>query len=158
MDRDPHEVRWLSDGEMSAWRNYIVSTLMLRQCLHRELADRHELSLIDYEVLACLSDADDRRMRMNELATMLGSTKSRLSHRIARLEEGGYVRRGRPPGDRRGVTAELTDAGFAVLARAAATHVSGVREHFVDLLTPEEQTVLAGAFSRVLAHLSESDE
>ncbi|WP_026453492.1 MarR family winged helix-turn-helix transcriptional regulator [Saccharomonospora iraqiensis] len=158
MDRDPREVRWLSDGEMSAWRNYIVSTLMLRQRLHRELADRHELSLIDYEVLSCLSDADDRRMRMSELATMLGSTKSRLSHQIARLEEAGYVRRGRSPGDRRGVTAELTDAGFAVLARSAATHVSGVREHFVDLLTPEEQTVLAGAFSRVLTHLSEPDE
>lgn len=158
MDGDSREVRWLSDTEMSAWRSYIVSTLMLRQRLHRELTDRHELSLIDYEVLACLSAADDRRMRMNELATMLGSSKSRLSHQIARLEDTGYVCRGRHPDDRRGVTAELTDAGFDVLVRSASTHVSGVREHFVDLLTPEEQTVLAGAFARVLAHLSELDE
>lgn len=158
MNQDPREVRWLSDAEMQAWRSYIVSTLMLRQRLHRELAERHELSLIDYEVLVCLSAASDGRMRMTELATMLGSTKSRLSHQVGRLEAAGYVRRGRDPEDRRGVTAELTDAGTEVLERSAPTHVAGVRAHFIDLLTADEQETMARAFSRVLAHLSEFDD
>ncbi|WP_019818620.1 MarR family winged helix-turn-helix transcriptional regulator [Saccharomonospora saliphila] len=158
MTDDSGEARWLSDTEMRAWRSYIVSTLMLRQRLHREMTERHGLSLIDYEVLVCLSDAEAGRMRMSELATMLGSTKSRLSHQIARLERVGHVRRGRDPDDRRGVTAELTDLGAEVLRRAAPSHVAGVREHFVDHLSEADQETVASAFARILTHLSVLDD
>ncbi|WP_024876567.1 MarR family winged helix-turn-helix transcriptional regulator [Saccharomonospora piscinae] len=158
MDRESHEVRWLTDREMLVWRSYIVSTLMLRQRLHRELVDGQQVSLIDYEVLVCLSDAEGDAMRMSDLATMLGSTKSRLSHQIGRMEAAGFVRRVRHPGDRRGVTAELTDKGAELLRRSAPTHVDSVREHFVDLLTDQEQEIMGRAFTRVLAHLSEAGE
>ncbi len=148
-------MRWLTDTEMLVWRSYIVSTLMLRQRLHRELAERQDVSLGDYEVLVCLSAAEGGAMRMSELATMLGSTKSRLSHQIARMESAGLVRRMRQVGDRRGVAAELTEQGAELLRRSAPTHVNGVRAHFVDLLTEQEQQVMGRAFSRILAHLSE---
>ncbi|NIJ14606.1 DNA-binding MarR family transcriptional regulator [Saccharomonospora amisosensis] len=151
-------VRWLTDTEMLAWRSYIVSTLKLRQRLHRELTDQHDVSLTDYEVLVCLSMAEDGSMRMTELAQLLGSTKSRLSHQVARMEEAGYLRRGKDPRDRRGVTAELTQEGEGLLERSAPTHVEGVREHFVDLLTTEEQLLLGEVFSRVLAHLTELED
>ncbi len=151
-------VRWLTDTEMHAWRSYIVATLMLRHRLHRELADAHDVSLADYEVLVCLSSGPHNRMRMTELASMLGSTKSRLSHQVGRLEVLGIVRRGKDPEDKRGVVAELTDEGMAVLERAAPTHVQGVREHLIDLLTTEEQIAMGQAFSRVLNHLTELDE
>jgi DNA-binding MarR family transcriptional regulator len=153
----PDDVRWLSETEMRAWRSYVVSTLMLRQRLHRELAERHEVSLTDYEVLVCLSSKEDRRMRMTELASMLGSTKSRLSHQIGRMEADGVVRRVKDPEDKRGVAAELTDEGFAVLDQAAPTHVEGVRKHLIDLLTSDEQMAMGEAFSRVLEHLTELD-
>jgi DNA-binding MarR family transcriptional regulator len=153
----PDDVRWLSETEMRAWRSYVVSTLMLRQRLHRELAERHEVSLMDYEVLVCLSSKEDRRMRMTELASMLGSTKSRLSHQIGRMEADGVVRRVKDPEDKRGVAAELTDEGFAVLDQAAPTHVQGVRKHLIDLLTSDEQMAMGEAFSRVLEHLTELD-
>ncbi len=156
MSEESREVRWLTDTEMLVWRSYIVSTLMLRQRLHRELAERQDVSLIDYEVLVCLADADGGAMRMTELATMLGSTKSRLSHQIARMESAGLVRRIRQVGDRRGVAAELTEQGAELLRRSAPTHVNGVRDHFVNLLTEQEQQVMGRAFSRILAHLSES--
>ncbi|WP_197319397.1 MarR family winged helix-turn-helix transcriptional regulator [Saccharomonospora sp. NB11] len=155
MSEETCGTQWLSDTEMTVWRSYIVSTLMLRQRLHRELADRQDVSLIDYEVLVCLSGAEDGAMRMTELATMLGSTKSRLSHQIGRMEAAGLVRRVRQVGDRRGVAAQLTEEGTQLLQRAAPTHVQGVRAHFVDLLTDEEQKVMGSAFSRVLTHLSE---
>jgi len=148
------EVRWLSAQEMLAWRSYITSTLSLRQRLHRELTEAHGISLIDYEVLVVLDMQDDKRMRMSELAALLGSTKSRLSHQVGRMEETGVVRRGPDPEDKRGVVAELTPAGEAVLKAAAPTHVAGVRAHLIDLLTPEEQQVMGRAFSRVLEHLN----
>nr|WP_200876593.1 MarR family transcriptional regulator [Amycolatopsis rifamycinica] len=150
-------VRWLNAAEMAAWRSYVVSTLLLRQRLHRELTESHDVSLIDYEVLVCLQLQADRRMRMSELAFRMGSTKSRLSHQVAKLEEAGLVRRARDPEDKRGVITELTDEGLALLEKAAPTHVEGVREHLIDLLTPEEQTTIAAAFERVQAHLLEGE-
>jgi DNA-binding MarR family transcriptional regulator len=154
MSEEPADVRWLTEPEALAWRSYIVATLRLRQRLHRELADQHDISLADYEVLVCISSQPDNRMRMTELATMLGSTKSRLSHQISRTEVAGIVRRVRDPEDKRGVVAELTESGIALLAQAAPTHVEGVREHLIDLLTPEEQVVIGNVFTRVLEHLT----
>ncbi|WP_328645693.1 MarR family transcriptional regulator [Amycolatopsis sp. NBC_00348] len=148
-------VRWLDEAESDAWRSYIVATLRLRQRLHRELADRHDVSLTDYEVLVCLEIQPERRMRMSELAVLMGSTKSRLSHQVGRLEDAGMVRRVRDPEDKRGVITELTDDGVRLLESAAPTHVEGVREHLIDLLSPEEQATIASAFGRVLDHLTQ---
>ncbi|WP_328446264.1 MULTISPECIES: MarR family winged helix-turn-helix transcriptional regulator [unclassified Amycolatopsis] len=148
-------VRWLDEAESDAWRSYIVATLRLRQRLHRELADRHDVSLTDYEVLVCLEMQPAHRMRMTELATLMGSTKSRLSHQVGRLEDAGVVRRVRDPEDKRGVITELTEDGVRLLESAAPTHVEGVREHLIDLLSPEEQATIASAFGRVLDHLTE---
>jgi DNA-binding MarR family transcriptional regulator len=148
-------VQWLDEAEMAAWRSYIVATLRLRQRLHRELADRHDVSLTDYEVLVCLEIQPGQRMRMSELAVLMGSTKSRLSHQVGRLEDAGLVRRVRDPDDKRGVITELAEEGVALLRSAAPTHVEGVREHLIDLLSPAEQATIASAFTRVLDHLSE---
>ncbi|HJQ45733.1 MAG TPA: MarR family transcriptional regulator [Amycolatopsis sp.] len=153
-----NDVRWLSEPEMAAWRAYIVATLTLRQRLHRELTETRGVSLTDYEVLVVLDSQEDDRMRMSELATVLGSTKSRLSHQVGRMEVAGLVRRVPDPGDKRGVVAELLPAGMAMLEAAAPTHVEGVRAHLIDLLSPEEQRVMAEAFSRVLEHLNQLGE
>jgi DNA-binding MarR family transcriptional regulator len=150
-------VRWLNEAEMAAWRSYIVATLLLRQRLHRELAERHEVSLTDYEVLVCLQFQPDHRLRMSELAVYMGSTKSKLSHQVGRLEAAGMVRRARDPEDKRGVITELTEDGEALLEKAAPTHVEGVREHLIDLLSPEEQATIAEAFERVRLHLLEGE-
>ena len=65
---------------------------------------------------------------MSELAEAARSSRSRLSHAVARLEERGWVRRLNCPTDRRGQLAQLTDEGFAVVEAAAPGHVEAVRE------------------------------
>jgi len=140
---------------MRAWRAYIMGTELMRQQLHRELQEAHGMTIADYEVLVQLSERDGRQMRMTQLAGRVASSKSRLSHQIARMERAGLVRRLECPDDARGVIAELTDAGMDLLRSAAPTHVAGVREHLIDLLTPEEQSALATMFERVLKHLDD---
>jgi DNA-binding MarR family transcriptional regulator len=81
-------------------------------------------------------------MRMSKLAEVSTSSKSRLSHAVARLEERGWIRRTECPTDRRGQVAELTDEGFAALAAAAPGHVEQVRRSLIDALTPEQVTQL----------------
>ncbi|MEJ2852839.1 MULTISPECIES: MarR family winged helix-turn-helix transcriptional regulator [unclassified Saccharothrix] len=145
--------RWLDDGEMRAWRNYVVGASMLADRLHRELQDRHGVSLADYEVLVRLSEQRGLRMRMSQLADEVASSKSRVSHQVARMEREGLLVRRECPEDGRGVFAELTDKGMHTLEGSAPTHVEGVREHMIDLLSREEQEVLAKVFDRVITHL-----
>ncbi|TCP56998.1 MarR family transcriptional regulator [Tamaricihabitans halophyticus] len=138
---------------MRAWRSYIVGSALLRQQLHSELSDRHNVALGDYELLVLVSECADHRMRMAELAAGIGGSKSRVSHQVARMEKSGLLRRTTCPGDGRGVFAELTDAGLAKLVEAAPTHVEGVRAHLVDLLDEQELATLAAVFGRMLDHL-----
>ncbi len=140
---------------MRAWRAYVIGSELLRKALNRELQDRHGMTLADYEVLVRLSEPDGRRMRMAALANEVASSKSRLSHQITRLENAGLVRRVDCGDDARGVFAQLTDKGMDRLRETAPTHVSGVRAHLVDLLSEDEQEVLATIFERVLKHLAE---
>lgn len=147
---EPH---WLDDGEMRAWRAYVIASELLRKQLNRELQERHGLALADYEVLVRLSDQDGGRMRMAHLAGEVASSKSRLSHQIGRMETAGLVQRVECGDDARGVFAEITDAGRARLSETAPTHVAGVRAHLVDLLKPSDQVALAEIFERVLDHM-----
>lgn len=147
------DTHWLDDGEMRAWRAYVIASELLRKQLNRELQERHGLALADYEVLVRLSDQDGGRMRMAHLAGEVASSKSRLSHQIGRMETAGLVQRVECGDDARGVFAEITDAGRARLRETAPTHVAGVRAHLVDLLKPSDQVALAEIFERVLDHM-----
>lgn len=148
--------RWLDPAELRSWRAYVIGSEVLRQRLSRELQDNHRLALADYEVMVHLSEGTDRQLRMSQLAERVASSKSRLSHQVARMERAGLVRRVSCPDDARGVVAELTDAGMLALTAAAPTHLRGVREHMIDLLTPDEQQVLLTAFERILDHLADT--
>jgi DNA-binding MarR family transcriptional regulator len=147
------EPRWLDEGEMRAWRAYVIASELLRKQLNRELQEQHGLALADYEVLVRLSECDGGQMRMAQLAGEVASSKSRLSHQIARMESAGLVQRVECDDDARGVFAAVTDAGRERLRETAPTHVTGVRAHLIDLLGASDQKALAEIFERVLTHL-----
>jgi DNA-binding MarR family transcriptional regulator len=145
--------RWLNIDETRAWRAYVVGKALLDAQLNRDLQEEHQLVLADYELLVRLSEAPDGQVRMSTLAGQVASSKSRVSHQIGRMEKAGLVHRQECPGDRRGVLAVLTNHGQEVLRSAAPTHVRGVRENLIDLLSEQERLVLAEIFERVMNHL-----
>lgn len=134
---------------MRAWRGYIVGSALLEYRLNRELQEEHGITLADYEILVRLSEQTDMRMRMSQLATDVASSKSRVSHQVARLEGAQLVRREECPSDGRGVFAVLTEQGFEALRNAAPTHLRGVREHLVDHLTVEQQRAMVAIFEGI---------
>lgn len=144
--------RWLSAAEMKAWRRYIIASRRLLEALDSDL-DSHELSMSDYEVLAQLSDAPDRRMRMSELADVAMLSRSRLSHRIKVMEQAGWVERQACPVDKRGSFAVMTNKGWKAIVAAAPDHVASVRSRFIDHLSKADQAVLAEIFERVTLSL-----
>ncbi len=144
--------RWLSAAEMKAWRRYIIASRRLLEALDSDLGS-HELSMSDYEVLAQLSDAPDRRMRMSELADVAMLSRSRLSHRIKVMEQAGWVERQACPIDKRGSFAVMTNKGWKAIVAAAPDHVASVRSRFIDHLSKADQEVLAEIFERVTLSL-----
>jgi DNA-binding MarR family transcriptional regulator len=90
---------------------------------------------------------------MSELADATQSSRSRLSHAVARLQELGWVRRETCATDRRGQLAVLTDSGRAALEAAAPAHVESVRRHFFDQLTPDQLVALRDVQHTLLDHL-----
>ncbi|MGQ0715802.1 MAG: MarR family winged helix-turn-helix transcriptional regulator [Pseudonocardiales bacterium] len=138
---------------MQAWRAYVVGKALLDFRLNRDLQEEHQLALADYELLVRLSEAPGRQARMSTLAEQVASSKSRISHQIGRMEKAGLVRREECPSDGRGVVAALTSHGLQVLRSAAPTHVRGVRDNLVDLLSDDERGVLAEIFERIITHL-----
>ena len=153
MNAEPDEPCWLDAEEMRAWRAYVVGKAVLDAQLNRDLQEQHQLALGDYELLVRLSEAAGGQARMSTLAEQVASSKSRISHQIGRMEKAGLVRRQECPADRRGVFAVLTSRGADVLRRAAPTHVRGVRDNLVDLLSDRERLVLAEVFERVAGRL-----
>ena len=140
--------RWLNPAEMKAWRRYIVASRRLLEALDSDLT-QHELSMADYEILAQLSDAPDRRMRMSELAEVAMLSRSRLSHRMKVMEKAGWVKREACPIDKRGYFAVMTAKGWKAIVAAAPDHVESVRGRFLDKLSKEDQRVLSEIFERV---------
>jgi DNA-binding MarR family transcriptional regulator len=149
--------KWLNSSEMKAWRQYIIASRRLLDALDEDLS-AHDLSMADYEVLAQLSDAPDRTMRMSELAEVAMISRSRLSHRIKVMEREGWVRREACPDDKRGSFAIMTPKGWKAIVAAAPDHVASVRSRFLDVLDREDQRALAEIFDRVAARIKDIDK
>ena len=149
--------KWLNSSEMKAWRQYIIASRRLLDALDEDLS-AHDLSMADYEVLAQLSDAPDRTMRMSELAEVAMISRSRLSHRIKVMEREGWVRREACPDDKRGYFAIMTPKGWKAIVAAAPDHVASVRGRFLDVLDKEDQKILAEIFDRVAARIKDFDK
>jgi DNA-binding MarR family transcriptional regulator len=145
--------RWLDEEEQRTWRAFLHASRALWDALDRELQRDAGMPHAYYEILVRLSEAPNRMLRMSDLAEATSSSRSRLSHAVARLEEYGWVRREDCPTDRRGQLAVLTDAGFRVLEAAAPGHVEGVRTHLFDQLTPAQVGQLRQISEAMLDHL-----
>jgi DNA-binding MarR family transcriptional regulator len=150
------QTRWLDAEEQRAWRSYVRAVRLLDEELRRGL-EQHGLSHPEYEILVRLSEHDGHVLRMSELASSVVSSRSRLTHTVARLERDGLVRRRSCTRDGRGVECVLTDEGMAVLESAAHTHVEQVRTHLLDAMTREQFLALGASLAQVSARLDPHD-
>jgi DNA-binding MarR family transcriptional regulator len=148
------EPRWLNDEEMRAWRGYRRMRALLDLQISRDLSTDSGLSDADYDVLSTLSESPEHRMRLSELAAAILWSVSRLSHHVTRMQRRGLVVRDECPSDGRGAVLVLTEAGWDAIHAAAAHHVASVRRHLIDLLPPEQISVLADIAETVVGHLS----
>jgi DNA-binding MarR family transcriptional regulator len=143
----------LNRQELAAWVRLASVLELLPGALDAQLRRDAGLMHFEYFVLAMLSEAPQRTLRMSELAAQTNSTPARLSHVVARLEERGLVARRPCPGDARATNARLTAAGWRKVREAAPGHSANVRQHVIDALTPDQVGQLADIAEAILGRL-----
>jgi len=147
------DVKWLDDDELTAWVRLVGVVELLPGVLDTQLRRDAGLSHFEYFVLAMLSEAPRRTLRMTALAARTNATLPRLSHVVRRLEDRGLVERSACPEDARATNASLTEAGWRKLQDTAPGHVDTVRQHVIDALTPEQVEQLSEIAEAILERL-----
>jgi DNA-binding MarR family transcriptional regulator len=149
---EPH---WLDHSEMEAWLPMAGLIIRLPAALDAQLQRDANMSHFEFAVLARLSEAPGRTLRMSTLAAFAHGSLSRLSHVTKRLESKGWVYREPCPDDGRYTNAVLTDEGFAKLAEAAPGHVEIVRSLVIDALSDEQLRQVAEVARVVLDRIDD---
>ncbi len=143
----------MDEEEQRTWRSFLEATSLLWTRIEAQLQQDAAMPCSYYQVLAQLSEAPDRALRMSELAEATSFSRSRLSHAMARLEAAGWTERRSCPSDGRGEVAVLTPEGLAALEAAAPGHVAAVRESLFDALSPNQVRELGRISRKVIAGL-----
>jgi DNA-binding MarR family transcriptional regulator len=147
---------WLDDDQQRAWRQLLSMIMELPAALESDLQRTTGLTTFEYLVLANLSEAEDRTLRMSELASSANSSLSRLSHVVRRLEGNGLVVKRICAEDGRVSVVELTKAGMRRVSDAAPLHVAKVRELVVEPLTKAELMRLGRAAQAITDRITAS--
>ena len=147
------DTRWLDADERAAWLRLVAVVELMPGVLDAQLRRDAGLSHFDYFVLAMLSEAPGRSLRMTALARRTNATLPRLSHVVQRLEARDLVQRFPCPEDRRATNVRLTAAGWEAVVAAAPGHVATVREHVLDPLSRSQLKQLTTIGDALLTRL-----
>ena len=149
-------MKWLTAGELDSWLSVVRLMMWLPWSIDQQLRRDSNLAMVEYQVLAMLSERPERTMRMSSLAEVTNASLSRLSHLVKRLEDRDLVRRESDPADGRFTNAILTDKGIQTLTDAAPGHVAHVRSLVIDVLSPEQLRRIGLAADRIMSHIDTS--
>ncbi|MEU3186301.1 MarR family transcriptional regulator [Streptomyces sp. NPDC006923] len=130
--------RPLSTTERDVWLGFLCTHLQLLRTLDRKLLDSQRIAMSSYEVLLCLAESPEGRVRMKDIASSLLISRSGLTRIVDDLERQGYVAREKCPTDARGMDAVLTAAGRTAYRRARKVHLTNLRKEFLDKLSAEQ--------------------
>jgi DNA-binding MarR family transcriptional regulator len=144
--------------EQAAWGGLLGMYGRLFRLIDADLQAHSQITHIEFEVLLRLTWEENRRMRIQDLATRSVLTRSGVSRVVERLEKIGLVERERAEEDRRGAYAVLTEAGAARIKTALPAHVDFVRRHFLTHFTEQELEQMGALWQRVDAAATAVDE
>ncbi|MHA6669866.1 MarR family winged helix-turn-helix transcriptional regulator [Homoserinimonas sp. A447] len=122
---------------VDAWEALFRAQVTVMRQLHAEFPES-QLTLTEYDVLFNLSRQPGRRLRIRELNDHMLISQPSVSRMVDRLAGRGLVAKSSDPGDARGIIVELTDAGFNLFRRVAASHMRSITARVGGSLDAEE--------------------
>ena len=132
------------------WKALVKVQRLVSPALESDLQTKHGIGLSEYEAMEELRNADNGRMRMNELASSVMLTPSGLTRLVDRLEADGIVVRESCPTDGRGSHVRITERGISLLARAEKTYRKDIKDYFGEEFTG------AAAVTKACNHIVET--
>lgn len=151
------EVNWLDEQQLRSWMRFAALLVVLPGELDGEMQRTAGITQFEYTVMAGLSEAPGRTLRISSLARFSQGSLSRMSHLLKRLEKRGWIRRELDRADGRYTNAILTDEGWAKVVATAPGHVETVRRLVVDALTPAQLRQLGDISNRLLRGIDPGD-
>lgn len=122
---------------VDAWEALFRAQVTVMRQLHAEFPEG-DLTLNEYDVLFNLSRQPGRCLRIRDLNDHMLITQPSVSRMVDRLAKRGLVTKVSDPGDARGIIVELTDAGFDLFRRVAASHMTSIAARVGGALHDDE--------------------
>src|SRR4051794_9963275 len=143
----------LDPDQLGAYFALIEVTSLLRHAVERQLREAGDLSYVQFQLLARLGDSPTGSQRMTDLADGVVYSRSALTYQAGLLEKAGLVTRTPAPGDERGTTVTITDAGRALLAKVFPGHIQVVGHLLFEPLSRADVKALADLLAPVRDHM-----
>jgi DNA-binding MarR family transcriptional regulator len=143
------------EDTLGAWRAFLNAHALATKRISRDLAQAGLPDLTWYDVLWTLHRAEDRRMRIRELADAVVLSSTGMTRFVDRLEAAGLVRREAVPGDRRGAYAAITKEGIDLLRRMWPIYARGIGTYFGPAV--QDADALRSALDGIAAAASAAD-
>ncbi len=124
--------------------------------LDADLIQGTGLSASEYTTIMHLSEAPNRELRMNDLASATGLSASRMTRLVDDLQSRSLVTKTASSTDARGNVARLTPRGMAKLKAAWPVHLESVRAQFFDHMDVAYIQVVAQEMSVIADQLDDS--
>jgi DNA-binding MarR family transcriptional regulator len=153
----PQEPAWLTAGEQQAFLALVSVLIRLPAALDAQLQRDCGISHFEYAVMAALSEAPSRTLRMSVLAMMTEGSLPRISQVVGRLEKRGWVRRTRDAADGRYTLAILTGEGWTKPAATVPGHIAEARRLIIDPLTKAQTRRLREIGRRIIRAIDPND-
>ena len=126
----------LSPRELRIWHAFLSMGEDVLERVGRDIAQATGLSGPEFGVLSRLAAFGKGEMRQQELATVMGWEKSRLSHQLSRMQKRKLIER--QAGEGRATLVVLTRIGCEKLESALPVRAESVRRNLLSRLTPEQ--------------------
>ncbi len=143
----------LPPEQHDVWRSLLAVATRGLERVDQNLQRQSNMTLTDYEILSALAATDESRLRMSELAERVYVSRSRLTYRVDRLTEVGFVVREECEDDRRGLWAILTETGRTQAENAARDHHAFVKTLIFDHIAADELSTLSTTLHTIVQKL-----
>jgi DNA-binding MarR family transcriptional regulator len=140
----------VQNEQLAAWLNIVQTQRVVLEALEATLQANAGLSPTELEVLGRLDGADQGRLRMIDLASLLMLSKSGMTRLVDRLVELGHVARFSPASDRRIVYARITTSGRAVVSRSFDRYGEAVDDAMGRHLSDRDVRALRRVLRKIL--------
>ena len=152
-DGDP-DVKWLTAEELDSWLSVVRLMTWLPWSIDQQLQRDSKLGMVDYQVLAMLSESPQRTMRLSSLAEVTERCRCPGCRGGRHASRSGDWSAGSPMRQTGGSPKQIPcEEGLQTLAEAAPRHVAHVRSLVIDVLSPEQLRRLGRDADRIMARV-----